>query len=55
MIMVNNVKPLYSDGIQTAERGKLITHKFDAYEKGEHEESAGCYRIVSILLSRIFP
>lgn len=32
---------------QTEESGRFIMHRFDAYEKEEHEESAGCYRVVS--------
>lgn len=33
---------------QMEESGRLIKHnKFDTYEKGEHEESAGCYKVVN--------
>ncbi len=32
---------------QTEESGRFIMHRFDAYEKEEHEESAGCYRVVN--------
>lgn len=32
---------------QTEESGRFIMHRFDAYEKEEHEESAGCFRVVS--------
>ena len=29
------------------ESGRFIMRKFDAYEKEEHEESAGCYKVVN--------
>ena len=30
------------------ESGRLITHNhFDTYEKSEHKESAGCYKVVN--------
>lgn len=42
------VETLTAKGERVEESGGLITHNhFDTYEKSEHKESAGCYKVVN--------